>query len=317
MVTHFKARIRKALDALLTRKNYQLISDDTLRHYIEFTNNILGEIEANAQSKTIESIVFSKDRAMQLHAFLTSYIEQVANRGKVTILYKCTNERHKKSYEELKACFKGEDFVFVEESDFRPQLIQICQASRADKIVFFVDDMIFTHAIDFATLERLNTSSSILALSRGCDMDYSVVLQKPISKPQFTDIGNGLLRFNWNFSPEFSDWTYPLGVSGYMYGRIEILAMLKSIKFKAPNSLEMAMQVYLPFYAIREGVCTNNAACVCVHANLVQSEIENPTLGTFSIEELLQLWEDGKRIEVRDFYNKPMNITQEQSYTFK
>lgn len=63
-------------------------------------------------------------------------------------------------------------------------------------------------------------------------------------------------------------------------------------------------------------LCRAFASGVCVHANLVQSEGKNPVLETFSMEQLLELWEHGKRINLQDFYDKPMNITQVQKYTF-
>ncbi len=147
-------------------------------------------------------------------------------------------------------------------------------------------------------------------------MTYSVVLQKPLELPPFTKYRYGLERFCWNFSDEYSDWTYPLGVAGYMYGKIEITAMCKAIPFKAPNSLESGMQLYLNFFKNRFGLCAEFATCVCVAANLVQTEGINPVIGTFSVQELLLLWEKGKKIDVQQFYNKPLNVTETQKYTF-
>ncbi|AHM61782.1 cell wall biogenesis glycosyltransferase-like protein [Flammeovirgaceae bacterium 311] len=316
MISLVKGYTRKLIDNFLGKYEYRLLNNKHLAYYEDFAINILKEVERTMDNKEIESIVFSKDRAMQLHAFLASYIERVSNRGRMYILYKCTNQRHQKSYDQLKEGFAGEDFVFIEEKEFRKQLIDICEQSGAGKIMFYVDDMIFTHKIDYAVLGGINTAESILSLSRGKDMDFSIVLQKPLVLPPFTSEENNLERFSWNYLKEFSEWTYPLGVSGYMYGRIEVLAMLKSISFKAPNSLEISMQIYLPYYIRRSGLCTKFAACVCVHANLVQSEIENPTLGTYSIEELLILWEKGKRINIHEFYDTPISETQIKAYTF-
>jgi hypothetical protein len=282
-------------------------SIDSSFYILKFVNNSCREID---------SIVFSKDRSMQLHAFLLSYTEKVCNRGRMYILYKCSDERHKKSYNELKADFTNENFIFIEETNFRSQLIEILDNSNAGKVIFYVDDMIFTHKIDYKELEKIDTNRYTLALSRGKDMNYSIVLQKPLVQPPFTEIGNNLLQFNWDYLEEFSDWTYPLGVSGYMYGKVEVSFICKTIDFKAPNSLESAMQLYLVYFKNRLGLCPESATSVCVHANLVQNEFTNPILGTFSIDELLNLWEKGKRIDVQEFYEKPMNITQVQKYTF-
>ncbi len=40
--------------------------------------------------------------------------------------------------------FKNEDFIFIEEVNFREQLIEVLDQSDAGKIIFYVDDMIFT-----------------------------------------------------------------------------------------------------------------------------------------------------------------------------
>jgi hypothetical protein len=148
------------------------------------------------------------------------------------------------------------------------------------------------------------------------DMDYSIVLAKKIDLPEFKKTNEDLYQFQWNYSDKYSDWTYPLGVSGYMYGRIEIMSLIKAIDFKAPNSLEYGMQVFIPYFKNRIGLCPEFAACVCVHANLVQTEGINPVLGTFTVEQLLDIWEKGLRINTNEFYNKPMQVTQLQKYSF-
>jgi hypothetical protein len=316
MIKLFKQQIKKISSSLLKRYGYDLIAHSELKSLADFSFNILQVAEEKNNNNRIDSIVFSKDRAMQLHAFLLSYTERVDNRKRMYVLYKCSNDRHKKSYEQLKAIFISEDFVFIEEHYFREQLIEILEKSEAGKILFYVDDMIFTHKINYEVFENIDTTSSVLSLSRGKDFDYSTVLLKTLVQPPFTRQKNNLEQFNWNFSDIYSDWTYPLGVSAYMFGKVEITAMLKAVSFKAPNSLEQAMQTFLMNFINRYGLCMEFATCVCVHANMVQTEGRNPVLGTFSIDQLLNLWESGKRIKIDEFYDKPIRVTQVQKYTF-
>lgn len=314
--TYNKAKtIYSYLNKIIGTWGFKLIKVERKAQIDEFVFNLLATIQDD--SNEISSIVFSKDRAMQLHAFLSSYEDNVMNRGIVYILYRCSDLKHKSSYNELIQIFKSEKFVFVEETDFRKQLIEICESIGTGKVIFYVDDMIFTHPLDYNEIRKINTYESILALSRGKDMKYSMVLEKELTLPQFTPIFDTLFHFNWNYSAEYSDWTFPLGLSGYMYGTKELIAMLKSIPFKAPNTLEWSMQVFLPFFINRGGLCPEFATSVCIHANLVQSEGESPVLGTFSIEALLELWENGKKIVVSDFYNLPINITETKKYLFE
>jgi hypothetical protein len=277
---------------------------------------MLQSYSCKKENDNILSIVFSKDRAMQLDAFLVSYLEQVENHGPMIILYKCSDERHAESYRNLLLLYKTEDMTFIEETDFREQLISIIAESNHGKVILFCDDMIFTHKIDYVELQSINTSEETLALTRGGDLDYSVVLDRELPIPPLTRHTENLQSFKWDYFDFFSDWTYPLGTTGYLYGTAELLSLMNVVEFKAPNSLETSMQVFRPYFITRTGLCTKFATCVCVHANLTQTEGENRVTGTFSIEELLNYWEERKRIKVREFYNLPSRTTQFQEYTF-
>tara|TARA_R100000935_G_scaffold58815_1_gene98195 strand:- start:7799 stop:8761 length:963 start_codon:yes stop_codon:yes gene_type:complete len=264
----------------------------------------------------IISFVFSKDRAMQLHAFLESYFENVANYSTMIVLYKASDKAHLDSYEELMKLFEDKSVIFIEEKNFRDQLIEAIEKSKEGKIFFYVDDMIFTHKFDYDMLKGVNPYKTIVSLSRGRDLTKSTVLSKTINLPEFTNLDNGLLQFSWNNIKEHSDWSYPLGVSGYMFATKEILSIMKVISFKAPNSLENGMQQFKSIFIQRMGLCTENAVSICVHANLTQTEGYNPVFGEFSIEELLDKWNEGYQIEYFKFYSKPVNAAQIQEYTF-
>lgn len=264
----------------------------------------------------IISFVFSKDRAMQLHAFLESYFENVANYSKMIVLFKASNESHLNSYKELIKLFEDKPVIFIEEKNFRDQLIEAIEESKEGKIFFYVDDMIFTHKFDYEMLKGVNPYKTIVSLSRGRDLTNSTVLCKSITLPEFTNLSNDLLEFSWNNIKEHSDWSYPLGVSGYMFATKEILSIMKVISFKAPNSLENGMQQFKSIFIQRMGLCTENAVSICVHANLTQTEGYNPVFGEFSIEELLDKWNKGYQIEYTKFYSIPVNVAQIQEYTF-
>ena len=312
-----KYKVLKFLRKVVGKFGFQLLSEKQINHFKIYTAGLLrANNNKEAENDLINSIVFSKDRAMQLHAFLSSYVQQVSHRGRMHVLYKCSDERHRRSYADLIKTFSGDGFIFIEEQDFRNQVIQICEQSFEDRIIFYVDDMIFTHSLDYGFLKSIDTSKYVLALSRGRDMDYSIVLKRSLALPNFIRFNEQLLCFKWNEIRGHNDWSFPLGVSGYMYGKPELVAMLKAIPFKAPNSLEDSLQTFLPFFKDRLGLCAEYAVCVCVHANLVQTEGSNHILGTYSIEDLLTCWEEGKRIQLQEFYNKPMNVTQIQKYSF-
>jgi hypothetical protein len=306
---------RKVL-RFLENKGYQLLKTAELNDKIDYYRRVLIESKRSSKEKKIDSIVFSKDRAMQLHAFLKSYIEMVSGRGTTYVFYKASNFRHASSYNELKEIFRSDNIFFVEENDFRKQLIGLCERSPAVSISLYVDDMVFLHKVAYEQILDIDTLENVVSLGRGQDLGYSMVLGKKQLLPEFIKKPDGFVYFRWDYSNDYNDWTYPIGVGGYFFGRDELLVMLKGIEFKAPNSLENNLQKYKPMFIHRFGVCKDQVSCIPVHANLVQTESINPDLGTFSIEDLLKKWEEGLMINLEKFYGISGAMAQFQAYEF-
>lgn len=308
----FRAKMVKWLD----RKGFVLIRKERYLQDISFDREVEEACLLQPQQERIDSIVFSKDRAMQLHAFLSSFLLQVKGEHRMYILYKASDDRHRQSYRQLERLFVESPFLFVEERDFRSQMIDLVSRSEAKSIALYVDDMVFLRPVDYTALLNLPTQKYIVALSRGKDLEESVVLQRHVELPAFVALPDGLLAFRWDSFDYLSDWTYPLGVSGYIYGKSELAHLLSQCEFKAPNSLEIAMQRYKPFFLYRQGVCYPTIACCCVHANLVQTECVNPTLETFSVEQLLEEWERGASIDLSPFNGATGRDAQVMRYQF-
>lgn len=270
---------------------------------------------------SIASVVFSCDRAMQLEAFLRSYREKVAHPGQMYVLFRASDEGHACSYRELRqemaASSLNGRLTWVEETDFRTQLLDILEHCNCRTVALYVDDMLFLHPVDYDVLKEVDTTLYIPSICRGRDMRYSAVLGRPIDLPDLTSSPYPpLLAFRWNQYRELSDWTYPLGVSGYFYGRDELLALCRRIDFRHPNSLESAMQAYKDVFADRLGLCCEKAACCCVHANRVQTEVANTDLGYFTVTELLERWQKGECIDLRPFDGLSRADAWHLKYTF-
>lgn len=308
--------LKKSIKTTFEKRGYKIVNQNTYSSIQDFYKEVLIESRKSMNNEVVDSIVFSKDRALQLHAFLKSYTEKVDNYGEMFVLYKASNLKHKQSYEELKQLFNATEFIFIEEKDFRSQFIDIISKSSAKTIGLYVDDMIFLKNVDYSKIINIDTFEYIVSLSRGKDLIYSTVLEKKLDLPTFIEFENDMFSFSWNEIPYFSDWTYPLGVSGYFYGRDELFVMVNKINFKAPNSLESSMQNFIELFKNRKGICYETIACCCVHANIVQSEVNNPTLGEFTANDLLHKWSSGKQIDLNQFYDRDGIVAQSQKYTF-
>lgn len=294
---------KKLIRAQFNKRNLAVVRNEVLAYPINALNEY---INVETQNK-IDSIIFSKDRAIQLHAFIESYFEKVDGADTLYVIYKATGA-HAKSYEELKDIWAAEPVIFVNETNFRDQLNEIVSQSRAKLIGFYVDDMIFTRNVSYEEILSFDPLKYIVSLSRGLDFTYSQVLDKAMELPHFTKIENSeFYSYNWNYSTEFNDWTYPLGVSAYFYSRHEIAAMFNLIPYKAPNSLENIMQLMKPYFIGRKGLCMDTVGCVCVPVNLVQQECVNPVTGFATIDELLEKWNEGLKIKTADFNGVGVN----------
>jgi hypothetical protein len=268
------------------------------------------------RNRDIVSVIFSKDRAMQLDGFLASYFENVKNYSNIIVLYHVSNDAHNKSYHDLRKIYSDFPVEFIAESNFRNNLIEVLDNAPQDRVIFYVDDMLFSQKIDYDWLREVDPLLDIVSLSRGKDLTYSTVLAKKLEVPSFTKFSENLYRFKWNEIAEFSDWSYPIGVSGYMFSRTECLAMMRATPFKAPNSLEQNLQHFFPYFITRGGICIENVATPCVHTNLTQTEGYNNVLGYFSLEELLELWNEGKRINYREFMGIEVSEAEVKKYSF-
>lgn len=292
-----KRYIKRIIQAQFNKHNFAIVN----KVLIDYPSKVLAQNSNVETEKRIDSIIFSRDRAIQLHAFIESYFANVEGADTLYVIYKAT-PAHVESYEELQALWRQRPVIFVKEVNFREQLNQIVTDSRASLIGFYVDDMVFTRKVSYPEILSYDPLKYIVCLSRGLDFTYSQVLGKALELPTFEKIDNSeFYSFNWNYSTQFNDWTYPLGVSAYFYSRHEIAAMFTLISYKAPNSLECAMQVMLPYFAPRKGLCMSSIACVCVPVNLVQQECMNPTTSDTTVEQLLELWNSGLRIDVSRF----------------
>lgn len=295
--------LKKLIRAQFNKRNLAIVRNEVVAYPVNALNEY---INVETQNK-IDSIIFSKDRAIQLHAFIESYFEKVDGADTLYVIYKATGA-HAKSYEELKDIWAAKPVIFVNETNFRDQLNEIVSQSRAKLIGFYVDDMIFTRSVSYGEILSFDPLKYIVCLSRGFDFTYSQVLDKAMELPNFTKIENSeFYSYNWNYSTEFNDWTYPLGVSAYFYSRHEIAAMFNLISYKAPNSLEIGMQLMMPYFIGRKGLCMDTIGCVCVPVNLVQQECLNPVTGFATTDELLEKWNEGLKIKTADFNGVGVN----------
>lgn len=306
----------KKIKALETERN----------HYAKIINGAACILEVHKKYEgtilngELSGLVFSKDRAMQLHALLTSYFEKVQNFSPLSILYKTTSEKSRQSYEALTMEFAHFPIQFIKENKFNEQVKAWLATGSADRIFFMTDDAVFLDAFDMKDALLFNPLNEIFSLTKGKDLRYCFTKNVKQELPVFDTVvqrnGKSFNSWRWGDSPGSHDWAYPLSVDGTFFLREEMLRLVSNINFNNPNSLEANMQVFISIFLPRKGVCYDKVKVINVPCNVVQNEIDNRSTGFFSAGELQSFWEEGKRIDVKMFYGLSAFEAEHARYTF-
>lgn len=220
-------------------------------------------------------VVFSKDRACQLHLLLES-IETNA-RGlfsKTTVLYKPTKQ-FISNYQKLKSFFPN--CFFVEEKNFKNDLISLVDDSDFDVVTFCVDDAIFYNKITEdkqQILKDVIEQNAIFSLRLGKNSRYShpANIRYCLLEHEFK---NGVITFDHTLQ-QAGDFSYPLSTDGHIYNTSLLKALLLSTPFNSPNTLEANMQYFVQTKQIPKTVmCFETSKLVSVPVNLVNESITN------------------------------------------
>ncbi len=265
--------------------------------------------ESRAADPLVTGVVFSKDRALQLDATISSFFRHLAdpNEIRLNVLFAATNPSHKAQYDTLAKTYPN--VVFHPEHQFQTQLKAILQ--NAPYTLFLVDDNIFVRPFSLQTAcKSLGNDDNTLGVSLrlGTNTNYCYSLNQPQRIPQYTRTPFGLLSYNW--SGEECDFNYALEVSSSIYRTDLIQLLLSQTEFTNPNTLEARLYDLLP--ALREPfpalLCYEKSVTFCNPINIVQTEYTNNRAGgktQYSSASLSALFDSGQRIAVEryDGYN--------------
>lgn len=257
-------------------------------------------------SATGDMVVFSKDRALQLHALLSSYFALAASTVPVHVLYHVSGDSHAGAYDEVISLFADRPVRFVRQSgpdSFRMDLMEILLSVEGDKVFFAVDDILFVEPFDLADFLGLDTGSYVPTLRMGLNLTHCFLPEKAQQPhPPFAESADlGRDKIAWRWDRGASDWGYPLSVDGHLFDRREVVAMAMLTAFKAPNSFEDALQRFRRYFLPRLGVAYRKSKIVNIPCNRVQSERDN-AFGDLHQEMLLKKWLRGYRIAYERIY---------------
>jgi len=274
--------------------------------------------ESQSCAHSAECIVFSKDRALQLHALLSSYREKVVSPAPLNILYDTSTPEHQRAYDEVMEIF-SDKFSFMKQSSnhsFQEDLIRLLDSVPAQKTFFLVDDVLFIDNFDMNGFTKFDTYKVVPSLRMGLNLRKCYPLQKEQPLPEFmTHAGGDEDKIFWIWERGLYDWSYPLSVDGHLFSTQEIKAMTKFIRFSAPNSYEDQLQKFRRFFLFRNGASYKKSKIVNIPCNKVQQENKN-ICGNTHQDFLLEQWLNGYQMDYRSLYGFP-NISAHQEIVFE
>jgi glycosyltransferase involved in cell wall biosynthesis len=265
-------------------------------------------------------LIFSKDRALQLDATISSLFLHCRDvrKADVVVLAKSSSEHHREQYNKLELIYPSVRFIW--EENFRDQVIAL--VNSVPYILFLVDDNIFVR--DFfledaiKALEK-NPKALGFSLRLGKNTNYCYSLNRSQTVPAMAEAAlsrtQKIVKFNWPSAEH--DFNYPLEVSSSIYRVFNISAVLSELPFNNPNHLEGHLAGQAPRYGqvLPELLCYEESVTFCNPINKVQKNAPDNRAGNqlhYSADELANIFDRGGRIEVSKFTNFTPNACHQE-----
>jgi hypothetical protein len=270
----------------------------------------------------ITSIIFSKDRALQLDLTLKTIRDNFSESSTTSVLYKTSSDKHDKSYENLKLEYPEVVFVKQSTSIFFDVMLLV-NNSTTEYVCFFTDDDIVYNSVNISD-DQLNNVFNVgcccLSLRLGINTikrDYGDGVLRNDSVPRYNSLPPFIV---WNRTgiPVGGYWSYPLSVDGHIFKKDVILGFCTELEVlqrhyeykgvprehwcwkQTPNEFEAKLQRFWfdlpPLMASFEHSCVVNSP-----NNRVQEHVENRSGDTFSYSatDLNEYYLNGKRLNVQ------------------
>jgi hypothetical protein len=235
----------------------------------------------------LNTIIFSRDRAMQLELLLTSMKKwDCIKLFRPIVTWKATNQEFRDGYLKLINDWIVESYVRFDE---RGYLKEDMLSFMIDELTcFFTDDDVLYTEPPRATTFAMTFSDNDFCYSMrlGENTTYCYMLDKPQNKNE-------------------GDFAYPFSIDGSIYHTSQTKPMIESLQFTTPNELEDGMYRLVkdkPEYNIKYA---GHSSVVGIPHNKVQTTHAANRSAGGSAAELNKLYLQGKHIifEKMDFSN--------------
>jgi len=266
---------------------------------------LLATVSLQAKTKQADLVVFSYDRPMQLYACLESVEKYIIGLEKQHVIYRTSSEAFDKAYRVVEARFPN--VIFHKQSKVEPHvdfkkfvLFSVySKLSSAEYVLFGVDDIIVKDTVDIEpcvkAMQKEEAWGFFLRLGKNITHTFSHGRDTPVppgttTKEQY---------FVWEFHQGQGDWCYPNTVDMTLYNKEKINKYLKTTDYTNPYFLEDKWAQVADYQ--KKGICSLQSKVINIPVNQVGA-FANRCLNTYTPQELLKLFEQGLKIDIKAFY---------------
>lgn len=255
--------------------------------------------------KTVDLIIFSYDRPMQLYALLESIDLNLTGIESSTVIYRSSHDRFTQAYSSIEQQFPNVRFIkqgTQPAHDFKPLLLEAFRSGKSPYICFAVDDIIVKAKASLTectqALAKTGAYGFFLRLGNHLTTCYSEDKIQPL--PPFTTIANSML--SWTFKDGIHDWGFANTVDMTIYQKKNLIKNLVTMDYANPNKLEGIWARYAKGQRNNKGICFPESVVVNIPLNLVQNVCANRHMNAWSPDELLAKFNEGLKIDINDLF---------------
>ncbi len=277
-----------------------------------------GFFEQFKESKA-DVVAFSYDRPMQLYALLESITKYTTGMNSINIIYRTSNDAFDNAYTHVKNDFSTVNFIKQNrKEEFKSLVLDTMSKTSAEHIIFSVDAIIFKDYIDLNEciryLEQTQAYGFYLRLGTHLSACYSEQSDQKV--PPHTEIKDDV--YAWQFTCGEYDWGYPNTVDMTLYRKKDLILLFEQLNFNSPNTFEGQWALCKPLIDV--GLFYQKSKVVNIPLNLVQQEACNHNMNLYSVQELLEKFEQGFKIDIKPLYmieNESAHTTYEPVFVLR
>lgn len=255
---------------------------------------------------TVDFVIFSYNRAIQLYAFLESVEKYVAGVGVASIIYRADTDAHKQAYQVVKDRFPSYNYRRQganPRADFKALTLQLSfNTGNSSYIVYGVDDIVVKDYCDLADcaqlLEKHNAYAFYLRLGTNLNYCYSLHQNQPV--PLLQEVDSDV--FAWHFRQGTGDWGYPHSVDMTIVRKSDIISHFTHMSYYSPNTLEERWSSYAHGIMHKTGLCYGFSKIVNFPLNLVQHDWNNRHMSEYTADQLLTIFNQGQKIDIEPIH---------------